>query len=195
MAELALVRTPNGLLPATEADREQLSKWKVGQVVHGKYTQMRNSAFHRKFFAMLDLALDYWEPAGGLIPRQERRGIEGLARYFERLNGKPGQLQHAVKAYFDELERDRAERFPAVEKGREAFREWAIVEAGHFELEQTPTGIRKKAKSISFANMEQAKFDELYRDVFSVLWRTVLQSHFETEDDAMAAADLMGSFA
>ena len=28
---------------------------------------------------MLDLAWEYWEPVGGLIPRQELRGIQGLS--------------------------------------------------------------------------------------------------------------------
>ncbi|MBF3209444.1 DUF1367 family protein, partial [Pseudomonas aeruginosa] len=35
MAELALIRTAQGLVPATEADRETVQKWKAGQVVHG----------------------------------------------------------------------------------------------------------------------------------------------------------------
>ncbi|WOI78721.1 DUF1367 family protein [Pseudomonas aeruginosa] len=62
MAELALIRTAQGLVPATEADRETVQKWKAGQVVHGKFTRMRNAKFHGKFFAMLDLAWEYWEP-------------------------------------------------------------------------------------------------------------------------------------
>ncbi|WP_244225824.1 DUF1367 family protein, partial [Pseudomonas aeruginosa] len=89
-AELALIRTAQGLVPATEADRETVQKWKAGQVVHGKFTRMRNAKFHGKFFAMLDLAWEYWEPKGGLVPRQEMRGIRGLAKYFEDLNGRPG---------------------------------------------------------------------------------------------------------
>lgn len=195
MADLSLIRTANGLVPATEADREQVQKWKAGQVVHGKFSKMRNARFHGKFFAMLDLAYEYWEPKGGLIPRQEMRGIKGLAKYFEDLNGRPGQLQAAVQAYIDKLEADRAERFPSVDKSREAFREWVTVEAGHFHLVQTPEGIRKEAKSISWANMDDTAFEPLYRDVFAACWRLVLSSHFENEADAMAAAEQMGSFA
>lgn len=195
MAELALIRTAQGLVPATEADRETVQKWKVGQVVHGKFTRMRNGRFHNKLFAMLDLAWEYWEPKGGLIPRQEMRGILGLAKYFEDLNGRPGQLGNAVQAYIDTLKTGRAERFPAVEKSREAFREWVTIEAGHFELVHTPEGIRKRAKSISWANMDDTAFEPLYRDVFNACWRLVLSAHFETEADAMAAADQLGTFA
>jgi hypothetical protein len=195
MADLALIRTAQGLVPATEADRELAQKWKLGQVIHGKFTKMRNAKFHGKFFCMLDLAWDYWEPVGGLIPRQEMRGIQGLAKYFEELNGKPGQLTGAVAAYLAKLESDRAERFPAVDKSREAFREWVTIEAGHFHLVQTPDGIRKEAKSISWSSMDDLAFEPLYRDVFSACWRLVLSAHFESEQDALSAADQMGSFA
>lgn len=195
MADIFLIRTAQGLVPATEADREIVQKWKSGERVHGKFARMRNGRFHGKFFAMLELSYEYWEPKGGLVPRQEARGIYGLAKYFEDMNERPGQLQHAVKAYIEKLEQDRAERFPVVDKSREAFREWVTVEAGHFTLVQTPDGVRKEAKSIAWAQMDEDSFGQLYRDVFAACWRLVLSSHFDTEADAMAAADMMGSFA
>jgi hypothetical protein len=195
MAEVALIRTAQGLVPATEADRETMQKWKAGQVIHGKFTKMRNAKFHGKFFSMLDLAWEYWEPVGGLVPRQELRGIQGLAKFFERASGKPGQLSEAVAAYIAQIETERAERFPAVDKSREAFRDWITIEAGHFLLVQTPDGIRKERKSISWASMDDTEFEPLYRDVFSACWRLVLSAHFETEQDAQAAADMIGSYA
>ncbi|PNG32214.1 hypothetical protein A1395_22160 [Pseudomonas protegens] len=195
MAELALIRTAQGLVPATEADRETIQCWKAGQVIHGKFTKMRNARFHGKFFAMLDLAWEYWEPVGGLIPRQEMRGIRGLAKFFEAQNGRPGQLSNAVDAYIAGLEQARAERFPSVDKSREAFREWVTIEAGHFHLVRTPDGVRKEAKSISWANMDDTQFEPLYRDVFNACWRLVLSAHFDTEGAALAAADQIGSFA
>lgn len=195
MAELALIRTAQGLVPATEADRETIQCWRAGQVIHGKFTKMRNARFHGKFFAMLDLAWEYWEPVGGLIPRQEMRGIRGLAKFFEAQNGRPGQLSNAVDAYIAGLEQARAERFPSVDKSREAFREWVTIEAGHFHLVRTPDGVRKEAKSISWANMDDTQFEPLYRDVFNACWRLVLSAHFETEGAALAAADQIGSFA
>ena len=182
-------------MPATEADRETIQCWKAGQVIHGKFTKMRNARFHGKFFAMLDLAWDYWEPVGGLVPRQELRGIRGLAKYFEECSGKPGQLSVAVDSYIAQLEADRAQRFPAVDKSREAFREWVTIEAGHFHLVRTPEGVRKEAKSISWAAMDDTAFEPLYRDVFNACWRLVLSAHFETEQAALAAADQIGSFA
>lgn len=195
MADLALIRTAHGLIPATEADRETVQKWPSGQVVHGKFARMRNAKFHGKFFAMLDLAFDYWEPVGGLVPRQEKRGIVGLAKFLAGHSQNPEAVMRAADAYIAQLESDRAEQFPAVDKSREAFREWVTVEAGHFVLVHAPGGIRKEAKSIAWANMDEDTFGQLYRDVFAACWRLVLSSHFETEADAMAAADLIGSFA
>lgn len=195
MADLALVRSANGLVGATDADREIISKLKHGSTVHGDFKKMRNSRFHGKFFAMLDLAWEYWEPVGGLIPRQEMRGILGLAKFFEAQSGKPGQLSNAVAAYIEGLEQSRAERFPIVEKSREAFREWITVEAGHFTLVQSPAGIEKRPKSISWSKMCDVEFEALYKDVFATCWRLVLQSHFENESDAMSAAEQLGTFA
>lgn len=195
MSELALVKTAHGFQPATEADREVAARFKVGQVAHGNFKKMRNARFHGKFFAMLDLAWTYWEPVGGLIPRQELRGIQGLTRFLAAHASSAGPIHAAAKAYIAELETDRAERFPAVDKSREAFREWVTIEAGHYNLVQTPDGIRKEAKSISWANMDDTQFEPLYRDVFSACWRLVLSSHFDSEEAALAAADMMGGFA
>lgn len=194
MADLALVRTANGLVGATDADRELISKIKVGSTVHGDFKKMRNGALHRKLFALLGLAWGYWECPGGLVPRQEMRGILGLARYFEECNGKPGQLSEAVQAYIDQLQDDRAVRFPTVDKSREAFREHVLIESGWFALVQTPAGIERRAKSIAWSKMDNTSFSELYRDVFSTCWRLVLQSHFATEEEAMAAAEMLGQF-
>lgn len=195
MADLALVRTANGLVGATDADRELISKLKYGSTVHGDFKKMRNGALHRKLFALLGLAWEYWEAPGGLIPHQEMRGILGLAKYFEEMNGKPGQLSNAVQAYIDQLQADRALRFPAVDKSREAFREHVLVEAGWFTLVQTPSGIEKRAKSLQWSKMDDTAFSELYKDVFATCWRLILQSHFVSEDEAMAAAEAMGTFA
>jgi len=188
-------RKPRGLAGATEADRELISKLKHGSTLHGDFKKMRNAKLHGKFFAMLDLAWTYWEPVGGLIPRQEMRGIVGLAKFFEEQSGKPGQLSNAVAAYVAQLESDRALRFPAVEKSREAFREFVTIDAGHFNLVKTPAGIEKRAKSISWSKMDDFAFEALYKDVFNACWRLVLQAHFATEADAMSAAENMSTFA
>lgn len=194
MSDLALVKTSHGLVPATEADRDLIAKVKLGQTLHGDFKKMRNPAFHRKFFALLDLAFDYWNPTGGLVTRQELRGIHGLQKYFENISGKPGQLSEAVSEYIAELESSRADQFPQVERSREAFRDWITIEAGHCTLVHTPSGVRRERKSISWAKMDDLEFQALYKDVFATCWRFVLSSVFDSEDEAMSAAERLGDF-
>jgi hypothetical protein len=64
--EAFFIKTPvSTFMPASEHDRGLLSKIKIGQPVRLKYTQVRNYQFHKKYFALLNLAFDYWEPPEG----------------------------------------------------------------------------------------------------------------------------------
>ena len=37
-------------------------KLKLGEAIHSDFKRMRNAAFHRKLFALLNLGFEYWEP-------------------------------------------------------------------------------------------------------------------------------------
>lgn len=194
MTRVNLVRQGRSFAPATEQDEEQLKRVLTGEVIACEFTKPRNPAFHRKFFALLNLAYEYWVPDGGLMPQQELFGITGLAKYISAK--VPGvDAQALAKEYVTMQINGRSEKYPAVEKDFELFREWIISESGHSELKQTPRGIVKKAKSISFASMDETEFSGLYKSVFNVAWRHMLQASFESEEAAMAAADMMGEFA
>jgi len=60
--EAILTKTLNGFVPATPETQEWANKVKTGGIVKGKFTQTRNAAFHRKYFALLNIAFDHWEP-------------------------------------------------------------------------------------------------------------------------------------
>ena len=61
-------KIPNGsLVPDGESDAELLSKIKLGDVVKLTLVRPRNYAFHKKYFALLQLAFDYWEPPEGKV--------------------------------------------------------------------------------------------------------------------------------
>lgn len=62
MAHIALTKTPIGFIPADPQSTEFYQKVKTGSVIHAEFKQMRNSKFHRKFFALLNLAYEYWVP-------------------------------------------------------------------------------------------------------------------------------------
>lgn len=37
-------------------------KMRIGEVLHGKFSKMRHPEFHKKYFSLLRLGFDYWEP-------------------------------------------------------------------------------------------------------------------------------------
>lgn len=98
----------------------------------------RNQRFHRKFFALLELGFESWEP------KRKRKQYKGMA----------------------------------VEKNFEQFREDVTILAGFYEQTFNLRGEMKlKAKSISFANMDDVEFEHVYSAVADVLLREVLLNY------------------
>jgi len=60
---IILTKTLTGLVPADPKTEEWYRKIKLGSNIHSDFKQMRNAAFHRKMFALFNLAFEYWEPA------------------------------------------------------------------------------------------------------------------------------------
>lgn len=79
MAELHVIKQPGGMLvPANQSDVDTLQKVHNGTLLFGEFKQPRNPLFHRKYFALLNFAYDYWTP-----PALEYRGIKA-EKNFER---------------------------------------------------------------------------------------------------------------
>ncbi|WP_447439505.1 DUF1367 family protein [Enterobacter cloacae] len=58
----------------------------------------------------------------------------------------------------------------AITKSFEAIRKWAVIEAGFFDTFILPDNtIRREAKSISYSNMTEAEFIQVYKAIFNVL--------------------------
>ncbi len=54
-----MTKSPSGaLLPASDEELEKLSRFKTGETIKGSFTVMRNSAFHRKAFSLLQLCYE-----------------------------------------------------------------------------------------------------------------------------------------
>ena len=140
MAEMALVKIQGVLVAGNDETNERLTRLKAGDVLRGDFKKARNPKFHRKFFALLDIGYDSWEPG--------------------ELDTKLG----------------------VPEKNRNRFRGQVTVLAGYydvaFNLDGSPQLI---PKSISFANMTQTEFEELYSAVANVLLVKVLGNY--TRDD------------
>lgn len=193
MATLMLTKINGALMPTSAADLETVQKLKAGTVIECEFKRNRNPAFHRKYFALLNLAFDYWEPKGGLIPESEMRGIMGLAKHLAEIGGE--SLLEAARDYVRQTNRARVASFSSVQKDFEAFRRWVTMEAGFYELRQSPAGIIKRPASISFASMTEDDFDGVYKAVFNTLWRFVLSSIFNDEAEAHNAVQQLMGFA
>ena len=83
MAHIQLVKqTSSGLLlPATPESCDFLHQIKIGEWIHADFKRVRNYAFHKRFFKLLQLGFDYWTPSGGVITPRERELVSGFVEY------------------------------------------------------------------------------------------------------------------
>lgn len=116
----------------------RMVKMEPGELAEVEVRIPRNPKFHRKFFALLNVGFDAWEPAR---KRKTYRGIPML-KNFER------------------------------------FRHDITILAGFYEQTFDLKGrMVLEAKSISFSNMDDAQFEEVYSAVTDVLLREVLTTY------------------
>lgn len=147
MTEVLLVRTPDGFRPNSLQDAEIIKRWKLGELAIIDLKKPRNPKFHRKFFALLDIAFDQWE-----LP-------------IEEYKGRP------------------------VIKNRERFRKDLIIKAGFYTLNVNAiTGeLRMDAESISFASMDDTRFEQVYSKVIDVVLQHILTNYDREELDRVVA--------
>lgn len=80
--KLSLVRVPNGYAFADAESAKAAEKHRLGESVSATVVKPRSSKFQRKFFALLRLAFDYWEPSAGDSP-SEYKGVP-IEKDFDR---------------------------------------------------------------------------------------------------------------
>lgn len=195
--ELQLIKHHSGILiPATPETSDILqSKTRLGDVLVAEFRRVRNPAFHRRFFALLNLGFEYWEPTGGAISSNERKLITGYAKFLASYGGNEGALIDAAEQYLDRIAEKRAGSISLC-KSFDAYRAWVIVEAGHYDAIQLPDGtLKKHPRSISFASMDECEFQELYKASLDVLWRWILSRSFNSPLEVENAANQLLSFA
>ena len=134
-------KTQIGLVPADEASREWYEKVKHGEVVSGEFKKVRNYRFLKKYFALLKIGFDQWEPG--------------------KVNSKYG----------------------VPEKNFKRFRSDLTILAGYYETTIRLDGsVRIEPKSISFAEMEEEDFEELYSRTIDVLIKHVYNAAMTPEE-------------
>ncbi|WP_313759000.1 DUF1367 family protein [Atlantibacter hermannii] len=198
MAQLHLIKQSSGvLIPASVETSDFLHfKCKLGAVLIADFKKVRNPAFHRKFFALLNLGFEYWKPTGGAISSNERRLVNGYARYLAAFGGNESALMDAAEQYLEQVASRRITNGISLCKSFDAYRAWVTIEAGHFDTIQLPDGtLRKHPRSISFASMDETEFQQLYRAALDVLWRWILSRVFREQREAENAAAQLMNFA
>lgn len=61
--DIILIKHESGMLrPSNDDEAEKLKKYKLGDPIKCKVTKFRNYQFHKKWFALVKLAFDAWEP-------------------------------------------------------------------------------------------------------------------------------------
>lgn len=196
MPELTFIKTSAGLVPQTECDKEAFDKWKIGGVISGKFSQVRNPKFHRRFFGLLNLAFDYYEPSSGVLTDDEKRIAKKIFTGLEGISEGSGAFLDWGREFMRAESEERKGQIENIQKAFDPFRYDIIEKAGYYDTVSIPSGGTKRvAKSISFAKMEQIEFEQLYKSVFNVLWRFVLSRFFKNEQEAEKAALDMLNFA
>ncbi|CZV53316.1 MULTISPECIES: DUF1367 family protein [Enterobacter cloacae complex] len=198
MAQLQLIKQSSGILiPATPETSDLLqSKIKLGAVLVADFKQVRNPAFHRRFFALLNLGFEYWEPTGGAISSNECKLVTGYAKFLASYGGNEGALLDAAEHYLEQVASRRVTNGISLCKSFDAYRAWVTIQAGHYDAIKLPDGtLQKHPRSISFANMDEIEFQQLYKAALDVLWRWILSKAFRDQGEAENAAAQLMSFA
>ncbi len=177
----------NAFYPATDHDAELVAAYKYGNPVKASVTQQtpRSLQHHRLYWAgLIGLAMQYWNPSGGVISAAEKQTVKMLAGYVERKGYDPEPTKELCRAFLTELKQTRINSMEAPHKDAEGLHRWIKEEAGYFTWVKTPGGLEKRLDSINFNAMSKEDFERFYKCAFSVVWCFILHQNFKTEAEA-----------
>lgn len=97
----------NVLVPADPEAEKLIASIKIGDGISVEAKKARNIRFHRKFFTLLNLAFDIWEPVNDMLVRNQpinkcfekfREDILILAGHYEAVFGINGNVRLRAKS-------------------------------------------------------------------------------------------------
>lgn len=101
--ELLFLKSQSGLSPACEEASDWLKRKKLGATILVEPREIRNGAFHRKYFALLNLAFDYWRDNAETIEYKGqpvlpdfdrfRRDVAILAGFYRPVTNIKGEVR------------------------------------------------------------------------------------------------------
>ena len=193
-AELALVKGQgNTLIPMKASDIEWIQKLKPGRLVEATISQPRNYIFHKRFFALLNFAFDYWEPSA--ITIKENKNFKSVRKFARFIADKNPSLTPNIQAWLNDFSKTHNTCEITPEKNFGQFRKDVTIMAGHYVSYYRIDGsVQVEAKSISFAKMDDQEFQSLYKAVFNVLWKMVLSKTGMSYDEVEQILNQMLEF-
>lgn len=108
--ELLLKKLPGGMLvPFDDETADELHKAKTGAVLHGEFRRVRNYVFHKRFFALVNVAYDIWTETQKfeleyrgvkVLPNKVRfrKDLTILAGYYEATYNLKGEVRLEAKS-------------------------------------------------------------------------------------------------
>lgn len=114
MSQLFLMKHGEVLVPGTQESKQIVERWRQREAVIATVRRARNPILHRRFFAMLQLAFDAWEPPlleDGTRPAKNfkrfRREMIVLAGHYELVASMRGDVIREPKSIaYDEMAED-----------------------------------------------------------------------------------------
>lgn len=140
--KLNLLNTAHGLVPMYEDDFDEKKKLRIGQVYKADITVPRNTAFHRKAFALVNAAwslMNEYQQAGW-------RSKEGFRAYLTVAAG-----------YYDVYFNPRLQQFVEVPKS------WSFDSMGEDEF----TGLYERMKDVIYGVLGGKVTEEVFEKVLA----------------------------
>lgn len=183
------VKYANGAVVAeTDYDRNLLKSLPIGCAV--KITPMshnRNYKHHKKFFALLDAGFEYWQPEFSVLTQAEEWIAQAVAKEIAVAANDENLYQNVTKPIAERvLAKVRSNREAKLDyegmKTLEAYLDHVMKKAGFYDIKPAQDGGTTKERwSISFANMPQEKFNDVYKTVYGVIWNETLCNIYKNE--------------
>lgn len=185
--------------PATQHDADAMRAMMSGTAVELKpISNQRNIGYHRKFFSLINLGMQYWEPEWRMVTDAERWIAHKVAQQISEAagGGVTDITTEIANQVLEEAARQRAAKFDSESmKTTEAYLSEVMIKAGFFDTVLLPGGGTAKARwSISFGNCSQQRFDDIYKGCAGAIWIMTLHKHFADEAEMQAAVDQLTGY-
>ena len=172
MTDVFMIKRFGQLMPASDNDAEIIASLTDGQTYKVAITRPRNIQFHRKYFALLDVLFE-------ILPEPDPLPLAELRRYYGKFWGRRFNSDKAEAEQYDKMQ---------PKKNRDRFRKDMAIVCGFFEVVTNSKGETKvEAKSISFANMDEGAFTELFSATLNYGLANVAKNHTRADIETWVA--------